>query len=86
MHIRMNERIDTSDNIKVEIFNTNGDKVATYKGTGFHSVSDAVNAAFDAKMNENSDREAFVYVVTDVTSGISERYRINAGGNVRLIV
>lgn len=77
-------RIHTIDEVMVEIY-FEGKKVDTYQGSGFHTVDEAIRNAY-----EGSDRtplliEDYVFTVTDLKSGVSERYRVNAGNHVKLI-
>ncbi len=77
-------RIHTIDEVMVEIY-FDGKKVDTYQGSGFHTVDEAIRNAY-----EGSDRtplliEDYVFTVTDLKSGVSERYRVNAGNHVKLI-
>lgn len=80
------DRLKPEDNVKVDITNIDGNKTATYTGSGFSNISDAIDAAYDTNANSLGDKEIYVYTVTDEASGISHRYRINAGGHVKLLV
>lgn len=80
------DRLRPEDTVKVEIVNVNGDKVAGYKGSGFSKISEAIDNAYNAYSELLGSKEDYVYTVTDMTDNISHRYRINAGGHVKLLV
>lgn len=77
-------RIRPTDNVLVEIF-LDGKEVDTYEGTGFHTVEQAVSNAFDNPGRADTNIEDYVFRVTNLADHTSARYRINAGGNVKLI-
>lgn len=80
----MDNRLKTSDRVTVEIYDE-GTKIATFEGSGFHSVTVAINAAIENSPQADRSPEDYVYRVTDNTDGTSARYRINAGGNVKIL-
>lgn len=45
----------------------------------------AINAAIENSPQADRSPEDYVYRVTDNTDGTSARYRINAGGNVKIL-
>lgn len=77
-------RIHRTDNVLVELY-FDGKKVDTYEGSGFHNVEQAVSKAFDESERANMNIEDYVFRVTDLADNTSARYRVNAGGNVKLI-
>lgn len=77
-------RLQLTDRVKVEILD-NGRVAATYEGTGYHNVTDAIAAAYDSTTRTAKPAEDYVYRVTDLTTGSAARYRINAGGHVRIL-
>ena len=65
-----------------------GKQVNSYESTGFHTVEQAVETAFDSFVDSNSAEkniEDYVFRVTNLADNTSARYRVNAGGNVKLI-
>lgn len=80
------DRLHSEDTVRVEIENINGDVVTTYKGSGFSKIEDAITAAYDANASLLGEMNDYVYNITDKATGICHRYRINAGGNAKLIV
>ncbi len=77
-------RIRPTDNVLVEIY-LDGKEVDTYEGTGFHTVEQAVSNAFDNPERADTNIEDYVFRVTNLADHTSARYRVNAGGNVKLI-
>lgn len=77
-------RLHTEDEVRVDLY-LNGEKVGSYKGNGFHTVEQAVETAFDSPQLPNRNIEDYVFRVTDASDGTSSRYRVNAGGNIKLI-
>lgn len=67
----------------VEIYDDG--KIATFEGSGFRSVTAAIDAAVENSPQADRSPEDYVYRVTDITDGTSARYRINAGGNVKIL-
>lgn len=78
-------RLHTADRVLVEIY-LEGKEVGSYEGTGFHNVEQAVQDAVRRSGRAGEDIEDYVFRVTDLSDGTSARYRINAGGNLKLIV
>lgn len=77
-------RIRPTDKVLVELY-LDGKKVDTYEGTGFHTVEQAVSNAFDNPERADTNIEDYVFRVTNLADHTSARYRVNAGGNVKLI-
>lgn len=63
-----------------------GKEVGSYEGSGFHNVEQAVQDAVRRSGRSVKNIEDYVFRVTDLSDGTSARYRINAGGNLKLIV
>lgn len=79
-------RVRPDDKVRVAIENVNGDVVSTYKGTGFSRVEEAIDAAYEYNSGLLGPMADYVYSIDDSTTGVCHRYRINAGGNVKLII
>lgn len=77
-------RLHPDDNVLVNLY-LDGKEVDSYEGSGFHTVEQAVRTAYDESKRVNMDIEYYVFRVTDLADNTSARYRINAGGNVKLI-
>ena len=77
-------RIRPTDNVLVEIY-LDGKEVDTYEGSGFHTVEQVVGNAFDNQERADTNIEDYVFRVTNLADHTSARYRVNAGGNVKLI-
>lgn len=71
--------------VNVIIWGPDDFKLYEGAGTGYRSIGEAIQAALDnAGLTVNP--EDCVFEVTNKTSGVSHRYRINAHGNLKLIV
>lgn len=77
-------RIHPIDEVLVEFY-YDGKKVDTYEGSGFHAVEEAIQNAYDGSTRANVNIEDYVFRVTNLGDSTSARYRVNAGGNVKLI-
>lgn len=78
-------RLHAADRVQVEIY-LEGKEVGSYEGTGFHNVEQAVQDAVRRSGRSVKNIEDYVFRVTDLSDRTSARYRINAGGNLKLIV
>lgn len=77
-------RIHPADDVLVELY-LDGKKVDSYEGSSYHSVEEAIRNAFDGSERANLNIEDYVFRVTNLADNTSARYRVNAGGNVKLI-
>lgn len=77
-------RIHLSDDVLVELY-FDEKKIDTYQGSGFHTVEEAIRNAYDGSGRTNMNIEDYVFRVIDLADNTSVRYRVNAGGNVRII-
>lgn len=77
-------RIRPIDDVLVELY-LGGKKVDTYEGSGFHTIDEAVRSAYESSKREYVNIEDYVFRVTNLAEHTSARYRVNAGGNLKLI-
>lgn len=77
-------RIHPQDDIHVDLYDE-GKKIDAYQGSGYHSVEEAVTAAYEGSSRNNLNIEDYVFRVTNLTTGTSARYRVNAGGHLRIL-
>lgn len=80
-------RLHPDDRALVEIY-FDGKKVTDYESSGFHTVEQAMETAFNNFTDSASAEmniEDYVFRVTNLADNTSARYRVNAGGNVKLI-
>ncbi len=77
-------RIHPIDDVLVELY-LDGKKADSYEGSGFHSVEQAIQNAYGGSERKNLNIEDYVFRVTNLADNTSARYRVNAGGNVKLI-
>ena len=82
------ESIDSlklDNQVTVTIFGPDGNRLYQSTGTGFHNIDSAIRQALaDAAPDVNP--EACAFEVSNDTTGVSHRYRINAHGHLKLIV
>lgn len=80
-----NNHISPDNSVKIEIFDPDGHCAATWQGSGFHNLQEAVTAAYEGSNPLNMPAEDYVYRVTDLDRGTTARYRIDAGGRLRIL-
>ena len=76
-------RIYPVDNVLVQLY-LDGKETATYQGDSLRNVEEAIRSAYQAT-EAPKNIEDYVFRVTDLTANTSARYRVDAGGKVRLI-
>ena len=77
-------RIRPDQLVKVEVTDDDGRTVATHLCDMVNTITQAIQQTV-AAVNLPGPSVDYVYRVTDLSTGVSERYRINAGGHVRLL-
>ena len=71
--------------VKVTVYGPEGSNLYESTGTGYHNIQTAIDATLQqAGLNVNP--EECVFEVSNLTTGVSHRYRINAHGHLKLIV
>ena len=78
------DRLHPDDKVRVDLY-LEGKDIGAYEGTGFHTVAEAIHTAFDSSGHTDANIENYVFRVTDLARNTTARYRINAGGNTKLI-
>lgn len=81
----MNNHIAPENTVKIEIYDPDGHRAATYEGSGYHNIDEAVTAAYEGTEPLNMPPQDYVYRVTDLDRGTSARYRFDAGGVLRIL-
>lgn len=81
----MENRIKPIDDVRVEIIDDEGKKVDAYQGSGYHTVEEAVMAAYEGTADAHLDARDYVYVVKNLTTGSEARYRFNAHDHLRIL-
>lgn len=77
-------RINPIDDVSIEIYE-GAHKVDTIMRSGMHSVSEAVEAAYEGNNVTHNPIEDYVWRVTNLSTGTSSRYRVDAGGHLRIL-
>lgn len=73
------------DQVKVTVSGPDGSKLYEATNTGYHSIESAIRETWD-NANRDINPEDCVFKVDNLTTGVSHEYRINAHGNLKLIV
>lgn len=79
------DSLKLDNQVAVTVYGPDGTQLYESTGTGFHSIEAAINNAI-ANANLDVNPEDCVFEVNNRTTGVSHRYRINAHGNLKLIV
>ena len=74
-----------NDNVTVSIFGPEGSCLYKSTNSGYHSLDGAIKETL-ANANIDTNPEDCVFEVTNNETGVSHRYRLNAHGNLKLIV
>lgn len=82
------EKFDTlrlGNEVTVTILGPDDSHLYESTGSGYHSIEAAIQGALE-NANLNVNPEDCVFEVTNNDTGVSHKYRINAHGNLKLIV
>lgn len=79
------DRLRTDQKVRVEIHDSEGHLISNHLYTGLHTIQEAVKEAANATLPSGAHPEDYVYTVTDVDTGTTGRYRINAHGHIDLL-
>ena len=83
--MRTVDSIKPDAQVTVTITGPDGTRLYENTGTGYHSLETAINDAISHARMDVSPEDC-VFEVSNAKSGVSHRYRINAHGNLKLIV
>lgn len=79
------DSIKRDDKVSVSILGPDGQLLYQTASAGNHSIEQAINDAVQ-KANLQIDPEICSFKVSNLTTGISHDYRLNAHGHIKLIV
>ena len=79
------DSIKIGDKVTVTIWGPGNSSLYKFSGTGFHSLETAIAAAI-SEANLEINPEDCVFEVTNDTTEVTHRYRLNAHGNLKLII
>lgn len=82
--IMTENRIRPINDVLIEIYE-DGKKVDTYQGSGYHTLDEAVQTAYEASDRTHLPIEDYAFRVTNLENKTAARYRINAGGNLKIL-
>lgn len=83
-NIMKSDYIHEGNKVSVDIFDADGKKVFTLETTHAHNIKEAVDEALEKSLPD-VDAATAVFSVTNNDTGVTERYRLNAHGNLHLI-
>lgn len=81
----MNNRLQPIDDVRVEITDINGKTVSAYQGSGYHTVEEAVMAAYEGGPDNLLDIRDYTFTVRNLSTGTVARYRMNAHDHLRIL-
>ena len=79
------DSLKPENQVTVTIWGPDDSRLYQSTDTGFHSIEVAIREAL-ANANLEINPEDCVFEVSNLTTGVSHRYRINAHGHLKLIV
>lgn len=79
------DSLKLDNQVTVTIWGPDGAQLYQATGSGFHSIEAAIGEALD-KAQLQANPEDCVFEVSNLTTGVSHRYRLNAHGHLKLIV
>lgn len=74
-----------NDEVTVTVLGPEDEKLYQSTNTGYHNIEEAINNAL-SNASLGVDPEDCVFEVSNDTTSVSHKYRINAHGNLKLIV
>ena len=81
----MNNHIRPVDDVRIEIYDDEAKLVDAYQGSGYHTIEEAIMAAYEGATHAPLDIRDYVFNVTNLTDHTSARYRMNAHDHVRIL-
>lgn len=79
------DSLKPEDQVTVTIWGPDDSRLYQATATGYHSIEVAIKEAI-ANASLELNPEDCVFEVSNLTTNVSHRYRINAHGNLKLIV
>ena len=73
------------DKVTITIYGPTGEKEYSTTSSGYHRLEEAIEEVL-SQANLQKNPEDCVFEVTNDTKGVAHKYRINAHGNLKLIV
>lgn len=73
------------DEVTITIYGPEGSVLYKSSRSGFHKIEDAINSSIE-EANLQIDPKDCVFEVTNETTQVSHKYRLNAHDNLKLII
>ena len=83
--MKAHDTLKRDDRVKVAMVGPKGNLLYESTDSGYHSLDEAIQDTID-NAGTDVNPEDCVFEVTNQTTGISHQYRLNAHGNLKLIV
>lgn len=83
--MKTSDYLKPNDTVTLTILSPDDTQLYQTTETGYHSIEDAIDSALN-NTTLKIDPEDCVFEVTNRTTDVSHKYRINAHGNLKLIV
>lgn len=75
--------LEPTDKVEVQALDDAGHVVFTLRGSGYRRIGQAIESALQQGALD-AQAASLAFRVTDLTTGVSQRYRYNAHGNLVL--
>lgn len=79
------DSLKPDDKVTITIYGPSGQQLYQATGTGFHKLDAAIQDVVD-QAGLDINPEDCVFEVSNDTKGVKHRYRLNAHGNLKLII
>ena len=79
------DSLKPGDQVTVTILGPDDSRLYESTNTSYHSIESAIRGALE-NANLEINPEDCIFEVSNQTTGVSHKYRINAHGNLKLIV
>ena len=83
--MEISDALKPADLVKITVFGPDGSNLYHAADTGYHSILLAIKDVFD-KSGLDVNPQDCSFEVTNESKGVTHQYRLNAHGNLKLIV
>ena len=73
------------DATKIQVINDEGSEAFTFRDMGLHTVQQAIDLTIE-NMPSDINPQTSTFIITNMTTGRSAQYRLNAHGHAKLII
>ena len=79
------DSLKPDNQVTVTIWGPDDSRLYQSTNTGYHSIENAINTAIEGASLEISPEDC-VFEVTNLSTNVSHKYRLNAHGHIKLII